>query len=103
MTPDHFYSRTLLRKIYERNKEVLESLGLNSSGGKRTFKNPVYLACDGSPTSKELVMIGFDEDKFLELRMMGPYKNTSPFLDMNLFLAYHQHLPHVVSSNVTTE
>ena len=61
---------------------------------------PIYVACDGSPNAKDLVMIGFDDEKFLELRMMGPYKQYSTQLSLELFLAYHQHLPNVVSQVV---
>lgn len=45
-------------------------------------------------------MIGFHDEKFLELRMMGPYKRQSTQLNLDLFLAYHQHLPNVVSDKV---
>ena len=86
-----------MKQIYDQDPETMQSLGLEPLGGKQSVRNPVYLACDGIPDSKDLVLIGLDEDQFLELRMMGPYKNTSPFLDMRFFLAYHQYLPHVVS------
>jgi len=89
-----------VKKIYEGDQDTVHSLCLERLAGKFSPMRPIYVACDGSPNAKDLVMIGFDDEKFLELRMMGPYKQYSTQLSLELFLAYHQHLPNVVSQVV---
>lgn len=91
------FCRGLVKKIYEGDESTVHSLCLDRVAGKQTSSSPIYVACDGSPNAKDLVMIGFNDEKFLELRMMGPYKRQSTQLNLELFLAYHQHLPNVVS------
>lgn len=68
------YYRGLVKKIYEGDETTVHSLCLDQVSGKLASAMPIYVACDGSPNAKDLVMIGFHDEKFLELRMMGPYK-----------------------------
>ncbi|XP_021954811.1 protein zwilch homolog isoform X1 [Folsomia candida] len=95
--------RGLVKKIYEGDEITVHSLCLDQVSGKLAYTTPIYVACDGSPNAKDLVMIGFHDEKFLELRMMGPYKRQSTQLNLDLFLAYHQHLPNVNPVSVTRQ
>lgn len=92
-----------MKKIYEGDETTVQSLCLDKVAGKGGVRRPIYVACDGSPNAKDLVMIGFHDEKFLELRMMGPYKRQSTQLNLDLFLAYHQHLPNVNPSAVARQ
>lgn len=92
----NFIPRVLVRKIYEENEKKFQKIETCMTNAMFLTPNPVYLACDGGkPDSKDLFLIGFEQDKFLEVRVMGPYKRES--LDMDLLLSFHQRLPTIVS------
>jgi len=89
-----------VKKLYEGDANILQDLCLDRFPGKQNYASPIFIACEGSPTVKDPVLIGFNKEKFFEVRMMGPFSRESPQLSIELMLAYHQRVPNVVSKTL---